>query len=261
DAPPQKVLGLSASINEILFSIGLTPVGVTNTMSYPPAAETLPQIGSGYQPSLEAVAALEPDLIIANGQLHMDVLPQLEAIAPTLVVMILSTADIPAITRMVGEATWHETSAEYVASSYDSFLGLAETVSTMHDGPSVLILVGMLQVPNYGKSETYLGDMLARLGATNIADGEEDAGPFPGYAMLNIEAILDADPDVIFTVTRGGAELVSDQMKTDDIWSAMSAVQNGRVYELDPDLFVQSPGPRFVEAMLQLYQMLYGAGM
>jgi iron complex transport system substrate-binding protein len=258
DAPPEQVVGLSASINEILFSIGVQPAGVTADMGFPPAAAGLPVIGSGYQPSLEAIAALEPDLIVANGQLHMQILPELEAIAPTITVMILSARDVALTTRLLGEATWHDTAALYLANSYENYLALAGAFGAAQDGPSILIVVGTLDVPNYGKSATYLGDLAATLGATNIADGEEDAGPFPGYAQLNIEAILDADPDVILTVTRGAPEPMAESMQDDAIWSALSAVENGRVYELDPKLFVESPGPRFTDALAQLMDLFYG---
>jgi len=108
---------------------------------------------------------------------------------------------------------------------------------------------------------TYLGDMAKRLGATNIADSEADAGPFPGYAQLSIEAIVDADPDFVFTVTRGSPTPMPETMASDPIWSSLSAFQNGRAIELDNRLFVEAPGPRFIEAMAQLLEILYGEGM
>lgn len=262
EAPPQRVVGMSASINEILFSIGVTPAGVTAGMEYPPAAAGLPVIGSGYQPDLEAIAALEPDLIIGNAQLNMQMLAQLEAIAPTVMVLILSANDVVSTTRLIGQATWHDTSAEYLAISYEHFLTLADSYGAQQaEGPSILIVVGTLDVPNYGKSETYLGDMTRLLGATNIADGQADAGPFPGYTQLSTEAILDADPDIIFTITRGADTPMAETMQSDPVWSTLSAVANGRAYELDNRLFLESPGPRFTEAILKLIDIFYGAGM
>jgi len=257
---PARVVGMSASINEMLFAIGVTPVGATEGMDYPPAAADLPTFGSGYQPDLEALAALEPDLIIANAQLNMQFMDQLEAIAPTLPVMTLTAADVPANIRLLGQATWRDTAADYVASSYEDFLALAGQLGAGKESPTVLIIVGTLGQPNYGKSSTYLGDMLARLGATNIADGREDQGPFPGYTQLSAEAILEADPDFIFTVTRGVPTPLPELMAADPIWSSTSAFQNGHVYDLDSRLYVESPGPRFTEAMLNLYNLLYGEG-
>lgn len=256
--PPQRVVGMSASITEMLYAIGVTPVGATAGMDYPPAARDLPTFGTGYQPDLEALAALEPDLIIANGQLNMPFIDKLQAIAPTLPVLTLTTGDVPANIRTLGQATWHDTPAEYAALAYEGFLDSMALAAPDQEGPSILIVVGTLDVPNYGKSSTYLGDMAAVLGATNIADGREDQGPFPGYTQLSMEYILEQDPEFVFTITRGAPEPMPDSMAADPIWSALTAYQEGRVIELDNRLFVEAPGPRVVEAMLQLYDILYG---
>jgi iron complex transport system substrate-binding protein len=260
DAPPERVVGLSASITEMLYAINVAPVGATEGIEYPPAAAELPTFGTGYQPNLEALAALEPDLIIANAQLQADLVEQLEAIAPTVYVLTLTADDVPKNVRLVGRVTWHDTTSEYLADSYDQFLLLTEKAVAKQDGPSILIIVGTLQIPNYGKSSTYLGDMAAKLGATNIADGEEDAGPFPGYARLSIERILEEDPDVILTITRGapGMPPMAETIQEDPVWSTLSAVQNDRVYELDNRLYLESPGPRFTEALVGLYDVFYG---
>lgn len=259
DAPPQRVVGMSASITELLFAIGVTPVGTTSGMDYPPEALDLPTFGTGYQPNLEKLAALEPDLIIANGQLNMAFIDKLQAIAPTLAIITLTTADIPANMRTLGAATWHDEDAEAAALEIEDFLAtIAEAVPEQETGPSVLIVVGTLDVPNYGKSDTYLGDMAALLGATNIADGRDDQGPFPGYTQLSMEYILDQDPDYVFTITRGSDTPMPDDMAADPIWSALTAYENGQVIELDNRLYVEAPGPRVVEAMTQLYEILYG---
>ena len=258
DAPPLRIVGMSASITEMLFAIGVLPVGVTDGMDFPPAAADLPTFGTGYQPDLEALAALEPDLIIANGQLNMPIIDKLEAIAPTLAVITLTTADIPANIRTLGQVTWKDTTADYLATSYEGLFTAMTEAAKGKDGPSILIVVGTLDVPNYGKSDTYLGDIAAILGANNIADGREDQGPFPGYTQLSMEYILDQDPDYIFTITRGAPDPMAETMGDDPIWSAMTAYENGRVMELDNRLFVEAPGPRVVEAMLTLYEILYG---
>jgi iron complex transport system substrate-binding protein len=238
------------------------PVGVTEGMENP-AAANIATVGTGYQPDLEAIAALEPDLIFANAQLQAQLLDQLEAIAPTVFVLTLTGGDVPANLRLLGQATWHDTSAEALARMFEQFITLAEKAAAGKEGPSVLIIVGTLDQPNFGKSTTYLGDMVKRLGGTNVADDEPDAGPFPGYAQLSVERVLEVDPDIILTITRGGpaATPIPEAMAADATWSALTAVQNGTVYELDNRLFLEAPGPRFPEALLQLYDLFYGGGM
>lgn len=262
DSAPQRVVGMSASITEVLYAIGITPVGATEGIDYPEAAASLPTFGTGYTPDLEAIAALEPDLIVASAELNAQIMDQLEAIAPTVAVLILTPADVPATIRLVGQATWHETAAEYLAHAYDSLLALVQDVAPA-GGPNVLIIVGTLATPNYGKSSTYLGGMVTLLGGTIVGDDQPDAGPFPGYAQLSVEQILDADPDVILTITRGapGATPIPDEIAADPVWSSLAAAQNGAVYELDNRLFLESPGPRVVDALMQLRGILYGGGV
>ncbi|NDJ76086.1 MAG: ABC transporter substrate-binding protein [Chloroflexi bacterium] len=259
DGAPERVVGMSASITEMLFAIGVEPVGATEGIEYPEGMDELPTFGTGYQPNLEALAELEPDLIIANAQLQAPLVGQLEAIAPTVFVLTLVAADIPANVRLIGEITWSDESATALADDYDAFLEQVSDAASEMDGPSILIIVGTLDVPNYGKSTTYLGDMAVMLGATNIADGEEDAGPFPGYTQLDIERILEEDPDVILTVTRGapGTPPMPETMSEDPLWSALTAVQEGRVFELDNRLYLEAPGPRFTEAFEGLYTIFY----
>jgi iron complex transport system substrate-binding protein len=79
--------------------------------------------------------------------------------------------------------------------------------------------------------------------------------------MMSVEDILASDPDVILTITRGapGVTALPDAIQADPLWSEMTAAQNGRVYELDNILFLQSPGMNFPDAFLQLWDILYGA--
>ena len=100
EAPPQRVVGLSASITDVLFALGVTPAGVTEGIEDPAAAD-LPTFGTGYQLDFEAMAALEPDLILANAQLQAQMADQLSAIAPTLFVLTLSAQVASPIMRML----------------------------------------------------------------------------------------------------------------------------------------------------------------
>lgn len=259
EAPPQRVVGLSASIIDMLFALGITPPAVTEGMEHPAAAE-LPTFGSGYQLDFEALAAAEPDLIIANAQLQAQMADQLSAIAPTVYVLTLTPDDVPANVRFIGEATWTDNTADALATAYEEFIEFAQVAAAGREGPSVLIIVGTLDMPNFGKSSTYLGDMVVKLGGTVVGDDQPDAGPFPGYAQLSVEAVVEADPDMILTITRGapGTPPIPEAMEADPVWSSLSAFQNGQVYELDNRLYVEAPGPRFTEALTNLFQLFYG---
>src|SRR5205807_6074298 len=66
-APARRVVSLAPNVTEILFAVGAGPqvVGVTEQCDYPPAARSLPKVGSFSGASVEAVVARHPDLVVA----------------------------------------------------------------------------------------------------------------------------------------------------------------------------------------------------
>src|SRR4029077_10476589 len=65
-APPRRVVSLSPSFTEILFALGAGDrvVGRTTWCDYPAAALSVPSVGDGLNPNVEAVAAQHPDLVV-----------------------------------------------------------------------------------------------------------------------------------------------------------------------------------------------------
>ena len=65
-APPARIVSLAPNLTEILYDIGLGDhvVAVTDFCDYPPEARTKPKIGGFSNPSLEAVAAMKPDMVV-----------------------------------------------------------------------------------------------------------------------------------------------------------------------------------------------------
>src|SRR4051812_26073549 len=65
---PQRIVSTAPSITEILFALGAGDrvVGVSSYCHYPPEAARRPNVGGVLKPSLEAIAALRPDLVFIN---------------------------------------------------------------------------------------------------------------------------------------------------------------------------------------------------
>ena len=64
-----RIVSLSPNITEILFALGLgeSVVGVTRFCLYPPEAQEKKKVGGFIDPNYEAIAALQPDLVLVNG--------------------------------------------------------------------------------------------------------------------------------------------------------------------------------------------------
>jgi iron complex transport system substrate-binding protein len=108
--------------------------------------------------------------------------------------------------------------------------------------------------------DSFVGDLVTRVSGDNVAAGHPATGRFPGYTQLSLEAILESDPEVILTITAGppGGPSLADEVARNETFARLTAVQDGRVYELDLEVYLQAPGPRAADGLRELAQLLYG---
>ncbi len=89
-AQPKRIVVLEFMFAEDLAAVGLTPVGMADPEYYPvwigydnARLASVPDVGTRQEPSLEAIAATRPDLILGVGLRHAPIFAALERIAPT----------------------------------------------------------------------------------------------------------------------------------------------------------------------------------
>jgi iron complex transport system substrate-binding protein len=105
-ANPQRIVSLAPSTTEILFALGVLDrvVGVTDVCLYPPEAQEIPHAGTFFQPSVETIVSMNPDVVFA-ASLHKEPVEQLDALGISVVVLDPQTiTDILANIRLVGES-------------------------------------------------------------------------------------------------------------------------------------------------------------
>src|SRR4030042_989716 len=113
---PQRIISLAPSNTEILFALGLGDrvVGVTDYCNYPPEATTKPSVGDYTEPNIEAIIAMEPDLVVATEE-HETEIAQLESHGITVVGLNPTTiAEVLASIALVGQITGQEAEAASV---------------------------------------------------------------------------------------------------------------------------------------------------
>ncbi|MBO7252255.1 MAG: ABC transporter substrate-binding protein, partial [Oscillospiraceae bacterium] len=97
--------------------------------------------------------------------------------------------------------------------------------------------------------------MLQAFGCVNIADNEESL-----LSELSMEAIVKEDPDYIFISCMGDLEEGQAQLEatliSNPIWNTLQAVQNGRVFYLEKELFHNKPNTRWGESYEILAELL-----
>jgi iron complex transport system substrate-binding protein len=260
-APAKRVVAMSPSVVELMFAVGATPVGRPSSADYPPEAKAVPGFGTSYQPNYEEVANMKPDLLIADAVIDQGLIDQLSKLgAPVYALRITSFADVTRSLRVVGALTGNKDAGEAAAKKLEA--KLAEIKAKISGtGPSVLVLasVGPSQFVA-SKDSSYLGDLLKLLGARNLVTSEPDNFRFPGFTDYSPERIVEKNPDIVLALSLGGppgTPKTSDALKSNPALSSISAVKAGRVYEVDPAIYLQSAGPRVSQVLDELPRLLY----
>jgi iron complex transport system substrate-binding protein len=207
---------------------------------------------------MEAVAALNPDLIIIEALSQSNLIPALEKLgAPVVAVRAASLDDVYSSLTLVSKIIdKNETAAQAIAGIKSRIEAVKKATRA---GRSVLILISDANRNIYAaKPASYPGTLVALLGQTNPAAGIPDSGPYPGFGLLTAEQAITMNADVIFTISPAPAPApkLSTTLAQVPGFNQMAAVKNGKVKELDPVLFLQAQGPRIADAAEQMAGIL-----
>ena len=245
ESQPTRILSLSPTATEILFAIGAGDqvLAVDDQSNYPPEAPTSDI--SGFTPNLEAILALEPDLVI-------------HSYLPEDIEQGLSNVDIPSLTQyaaaslddtyqqitQLGAATGASAGAQSTVREMQQRIDEIMASIDVPDGSSLTFYHELDPTYFSVTSSTFIGQVYAMLGLTNIADEAEGAGS--GYPQLSEEYILSQNPDLIFLADTKCCAQDIETVSERNGWNVLSAVSEGKVIELDDDI-ASRWGPRVVE--------------
>jgi iron complex transport system substrate-binding protein len=248
---PSAIVSLSPTATEMLYSIGAGDqvLAVDDFSNFPPeAAEKMNGI-SGYEPNVEAIASLEPDLIVTDGS-NPDFLSQLDTLGiahwegPAAVTF----DDIYTQLEQLGVATGHVGEAAQVVGQMQT--DIAAVVSELPEVPQPLTYYHELDPNGYWSvtGDTFIGLVYTEAGLVNIADAVGDGNPYP---QLSAEFIVSSDPDLIFLACTKYCGESPETVAARDGWGELSAVTNGNVIPMDDDI-ASRWGPRIVDYIEQV---------
>jgi iron complex transport system substrate-binding protein len=205
-ARAQRIVALSPTVVELMFAVGSTPVGRPSSAEYPEQAKAVANFGTSRAPSFEEIAAMKPDLIIADALLHQQLVDNLQSQlnVPVYAVKVASFSEVVHGLRVVGALTGNKDAGETEAKKLQAKLTDIKA-KLPASGPSVLVLVAAGQGQFIAsRSNTYLGDILAQLGAKNLVTSEPENFSYPGFTDYSLERIVEKNPDLIITASIGG---------------------------------------------------------
>lgn len=243
DKTPQRIVVLELSFVDALAAIDVSPVGVADDND---PSRILPDVrarlkpwqsvGTRAQPSLEAISALHPDLIIADSSRHSGIYASLQQIAPVLLLKsrnetweenLQSAAIIGKVVGKDGEMQ------QRLAQHRQSMAAFARQLPA---GASVLFGTSREQQFNLHSTQSYTGSVLAALGL-------KVPQPINGAPMtaINLEQLLAINPQWLL-VAHYRNESIVKKWQQDSLWPMLQAQQKQQIAAVDSNSWARMRG-------------------
>lgn len=264
---PQRVAALIGSYADIWYQAGGT-VCASAEDAWEDFEFEMPEdainLGMTKEPSLEKLLEAQPDFVLAssNTSANLEMQEILEAAEiPVAYFSVMEFEDylnmLKICTEITGREDLYELHGEKIAQQIQEVIEKSRERLAKEEAPKVLVLVASASNIRAKNSSTgVLGTMLRDLGCINIADSEAHQ-----LENLNLEYILEADPDYIFIVPAGSDEegsrkAVEELFGEGTGWSMLGAVREGNIYYLEKRLYNLKPNARWAEAYEGLERIL-----
>ena len=249
--PPQRIVSLLPSLTESLCALDACKrlVGVDRYSNWPAHVKTVPVVGGGLDPNVEAIIALKPDLVLVSTASRA--VARLEALGLKVVALEPRThAEARVVMQKIGTLLQLPPAqgADKVWAAIEADMQrAADSVPVAMRGQRVYFEAS--RGPFAAGEHSFIGETLTRLHMRNVIDAK--LGPFP---RINPEYVVKADPDLLMAGERSWKSDVPEYPG----WAQMRAVKQGAVCRFTPeqsDVLVR-PGPRMAEAAHIMAQCL-----
>lgn len=272
DRPASRVVGLEWGDVEMLISLGVMPVGVADVKGYGTwvTAATLDpsvkDVGTRQEPSVDSIAALQPDLIITESERDSPVLAQLEKVAPVLVTKGSDASRnlerMREDLKMIATAVGKEAEADKLLADLDATLADAKEkiAAAGATGAPYAMADGWkegstISIRMFGKG-ALVSDVAEQLGLVNVWTGEVD--PMWGLGITDVEGLTALkDPDTrFFYNTADDEDVFAEGLASNAIWKSLPFVAKGNVIRLPAGIWTFG-GPlsckQYAEALVKAY--------
>lgn len=236
-----RIVTLAPNLAELMFTAGAgdTLVGVSAYSDYPPDVESLPLVGDAFTIDQERLALLEPDMLLAwHSGTPTRVVDELRHAGYRVeVVGTRELADIPAALLQIGRLTGREEQAVRVADEFNDAIRALQ--ARFGDRDPLRVFYQVSKRPLYTVSGThYVSELIAACGGRNIFADLDELAP-----AVDVEAVLDRDPEVILASGDAGDDAFADWSR----WPQLAANRLGNRY-LVPSDEVSRPTTRVIVA-------------
>lgn len=244
DSVPKRIISLAPNNTEILFrlELGNKVVGVTNYCDYPKEAKNKEKVGDAYSLNVEKIIELNPDLVLQYGSGNEDVNKRLKEAG--IVVLGYEPETIQEVMDLIitiGEITQTQIPARMVTLDMMSKMDYLVHKVENAEKPKVFYEVWNEPLMTAGPG-SFIDELINLGGGENIAKDAEGK-----YPQFEFEQLIERNPDVYITA-KDSEDKTVEAIKLRDGYDTMNAIENDRVYILDPNIITR-PGPRIVDGL------------
>ncbi len=247
--PALRIVSLVPAATELLFALGggSRLVGRTRWCDYPAEALTVPSVGDGLAPNIEAVLATRPDLVLVyRSPSNAQAVERLRGLGiAVLEIAIDRQTDFDRDARLVARAIGRAGTGDSLVAAVNA--GLTAASAPVGSGPTVLAMAWN-DPPIAIGGGSFLDEIIRRSGARNLFGDQ----PRPSF-VVSIEAVVSRNPDLILAV--GDEEPAFAQRPE---WQAVPAVRSRRFVRVTGSKF-NRPSPRIAQAVTALRTALDAA--
>lgn len=243
DHVPQRIVVLELSFADALAAVDVSPVGVADDNE---PARLLPEVrahlkpwqsvGLRGQPSLEAISALKPDLIIADSSRHSAIYAALQRIAPVLLLQSRNEtyAENLQSAAIIGEVVGKKQAMQQRLALHQQRMQAA--AAKVPAGATMLFGTSRENQFTMHSSISYTGGVLSALGLKTPEPIKNEA-----MSVIGLEQLLAMNPDWLL-VAHYRDESVIKRWQSDPLWNLMNAAQHNHVRAVDSNSWARARG-------------------
>lgn len=254
---PEKVVILTNEGTEALLALGVTPVGAVQSWTGDPWYEHIADdmknvevVGLESEVNLEAIAALEPDLIIGNKMRQEDIYEHLNAIAPTVFAEDLR-GNWKVNFELYAKAVNKEEKGKEVLDAYKTRIAdLQEKLGDKLNMKVSMVRFMAGDVRIYQK-DSFSGVILEELGFARPESQDVNEFAIKGATKEQVP-LMDGDILFYFTYETGDGEAtkLENEWLEDPIFQNLEVAKKGEVYKVDDVIWNTAGGVRAANLML-----------
>ncbi len=244
DKTPSRVVALEYSFVDALAQVSVSPVGVADDNK---VDRILPQVrekitawqsvGTRSQPSLEVIASLKPDLIIADPSRHTAVFEELKKIAPTVMFDSRheSYQENLETAQKIGDLVGKSAEMKAKINEHNDYIAnIAKNLGVQ--GKKASFGTSREDKFNIQNDNGYVGSFLTTLGFAPTKLNSDQA-----FVEINLEQLVMEKPEYLF-IAHYRDESIARKWEAEPLWKAIPAVKANHVYSVDADMWARGRG-------------------